>query len=291
MKGLGGSGHTLAFPTAKSIMITCQHEWVKQCLIKYRFESLPEDEHWEDAHYPIPECRNGTETVKLWSRDHAVHGFLQSEDLNQVCFHGFRRKTDRSLIEAHYSEYLELCDRWFIEAQKRAFQAKLIKNPNCQSEAAQKIPNISRSEGGKVSGRDNVLLGRGFLSDEYLSSEKCVADKRKSGNKCVEMQAGMHNPGYKFSEKRVEDCKRGGKRGGTRTAELQVGILSPDYLDSKERLENCQRGGRIAMVSINSQKWVDPDHPELGQHSAPTLVKMQKCRGYPHGKENRVRKG
>jgi hypothetical protein len=272
-------------------MITCQHEWIDQCQIKYRYEPLPDGEHWEDAHYPVPECQGGTETVKLWSRDHAVHGFLQSEDLDQVCFHGYRRKSDRILIEKYYPEYLELCDQWFIEAQRRAFQAKLKQNPNCQSEAAKKIPSVSRSKGGKVSGRHNVLLGRGFLSDEYLSSEKWIEDKKKSGKKCVEMQAGMHNPDYKFSEKRIEDCKRGGKAGGTKVAELQVGILSPEYLTSEERIENCQKGGRITMAAINSQKWIDPDHPELGEHSAPTLVKMQKKRGYPHGKENRRRVG
>ena len=43
--------------------------------------------------------------------------------------------------------------------------------------------------------------------------------------------------------------------------------------------------------TTNSQKWVDPDHPELGKHSAPTLTQMQRRRGYPHGKENRVRVG
>jgi hypothetical protein len=48
--------------------------------------------------------------------------------------------------------------------------------------------------------------------------------------------------------------------------------------------------GKGAKVT-NSQKWIDPDHPELGERSAPTLASMQKRRGYPHGKENRVRVG
>jgi len=48
--------------------------------------------------------------------------------------------------------------------------------------------------------------------------------------------------------------------------------------------------GKGAEVT-NSQKWIDPDHPELGERSAPTLASMQKRRGYPHGKENRVRVG
>ena len=201
-------------------MITCQHEWVEQCLIKYRFESLPEGEHWEDAHYPLPECCNGTETVRLWSRDHAVHGFLQSEDLDQVCFHGYRRKADRALIEQHHPDYLELCDRWFSEAQRRAFQAKLRKNPNCQSEAA------------SVSGKNQ------------------------------------------------------------RTAEpYEVHVQRAANMRSKTRKEDFAKGGRMAITKINSQRWVDPDHPELGEHSAPTLVQMQKRRGYPHGKENRVKVG
>ena len=51
-----------------------------------------------------------------------------------------------------------------------------------------------------------------------------------------------------------------------------------------------QYKGKGAKVT-NSQKWVDPDHPELGERSAPTLASMQKRRGYPHGKENRIRVG
>jgi hypothetical protein len=39
------------------------------------------------------------------------------------------------------------------------------------------------------------------------------------------------------------------------------------------------------------QKWMDPDHPELGEYNAGFLVKRQKAMGYPHGKENRVRVG
>lgn len=223
-------------------MITCQHEWIEQCQIKYRFESLPDGEHWEDAHYPIPECLGGTETVKLWSRDHAVHGFLQSEDLDQVCFHGYSRKTDRALIEAHYPEYLELCDQWFIEAQKRAFQAKIEKNPNCQSEAAQKVPYSARSKGGQVSGKNNVESG-------HLDRIRALRDP-------------------------VGLVERARKQGHINVENGHLRRIASD-------------GGKTTSKIINSQKWTDPDHPELGQHSAPTLVRMQKRRGYPHGKENR----
>jgi len=36
-------------------------------------------------------------------------------------------------------------------------------------------------------------------------------------------------------------------------------------------------------------RYVDPDHPELGERAAPVLSRMQKRRGLPNGPENRVR--
>jgi hypothetical protein len=60
---------------------------------------------------------------------------------------------------------------------------------------------------------------------------------------------------------------------------------------SKHAVMSGKRGGKEAAKIVNSQKWEDPDHPELGQHSPGTLTQMQKRRGYPCGKENRVRVG
>jgi hypothetical protein len=165
--------------------------------------------------------------VRLWSRDHAVHGFLQSEDLDQVCFHGYRRKTDRALIEANYPEYLELCDRWFSEAQRRAIQNRIQKDRQSQARA---------------------------------------------------VQVRWENPGEK--EKAAE-------RAYLLYSESK-GIWG---MDPKDKKEAERQGGRRGARTVNSQKWADPDNPELGQHSAPTLAQMQKRRGLPHGKENRVRVG
>ena len=251
MNGCSDPGHTIALPiSTKIIMITCQHEWVEQCQIKYRFEPLPDGEHWEDAHYPLPECLGGTQTVKLWSRDHAVHGFLQSEGLDQVCFHGYRRKTDRALIEAHYPEYLELCDRWFIEAQKRAFKSKVNKNPNCQSEA------------GRVSGTNNVTSGHLDRIRMLIPVEKMIERGKTQGRLNVES----------------------GHLDRIRTPEHQA------YASSRRHALYPDLSSQT-MSKVNNQKWVDPDHPELGEHSAGTLVRMQKRRGHPHGKENRKRVG
>jgi hypothetical protein len=119
-------------------MITCQHEWVEQCLIKYRYEELPEGEHWEDAHYPTPLSLGGTQTVRLWSRDHAVHGVLQSESLDHVCIHGYRVNTDRSLIETYNSEYSALYEKWYREHKSRAGKV-----------GGTKVSKEAKSRGGK----------------------------------------------------------------------------------------------------------------------------------------------
>jgi hypothetical protein len=75
---------------------------------------------------------------------------------------------------------------------------------------------------------------------------------------------------------------RGGKKSGTKAAELGLGIHG-------RSAEQCTEDSSKGAKTTNSQKWKDPDHPELGEHSAPTLAQMQKRRGYPHAKENRVR--
>jgi hypothetical protein len=47
--------------------------------------------------------------------------------------------------------------------------------------------------------------------------------------------------------------------------------------------------GKKGGETSSAQRWVDPQHPELGEHPPGPLALMQKSRGYPHGKENRVR--
>jgi hypothetical protein len=158
------------------------------------------------------------------------------------------------LIEAHYPEYLELCDRWFIEAQKRAFQAKLKKNPNCQSEAA------------KVSGKNNVNNGNLEKARAILHSEKDDSGKSKHA-----VRMGLVN---------VES----GHLESLRTPEHQ------SYAASRTHVAHPDLISRTIAKNWN-QKWMDPDHPELGITTSGALAMKQKARGLPHGKENRRRVG
>jgi hypothetical protein len=60
-------------------------------------------------------------------------------------------------------------------------------------------------------------------------------------------------------------------------------------LDQDGKSITARQLGRIGGPITASQLWVDPDHPELGAKSAGTLTRMQRARGYPSGRENRIR--
>jgi hypothetical protein len=68
-----------------------------------------------------------------------------------------------------------------------------------------------------------------------------------------------------------------------------VGVAAAERLHSvKDEFGRSLLAVRNIAI-VNSTMYYDPDHPELGHKSAPTLASMQKNRGYPHGPENRVR--
>ena len=89
-------------------MIT-QKEFVNGCY-RYYAENYyepgnPEDGIWEEAHYPVPECKGGKETVLLLKQHHAVHNVIQSEELQYPCVWHWER-------EYLPGEYLDLFDKW-----------------------------------------------------------------------------------------------------------------------------------------------------------------------------------
>jgi hypothetical protein len=169
-------------------MITCQHEWVKQCQIKYRFESLPDGEHWEDAHYPLPECLGGTDTVRLWSRDHAVHGVLQSIGLSYPCLHGYRCSTDRLLIEQYHPEYLTL------------FEQELYK---------------LRQLAGKIGGKVTAASGKLAEARSYIDPDALQEARVKNGLRNVEN--GFFTPGHPNCILSFDSQSAAGKKGGAVT--------------------------------------------------------------------------
>jgi hypothetical protein len=138
-----------------------------------------------------------------------------------------------------------------------------------------------------------------FLSDEWFKETKEVCGQSVGGKKRAE-GGGLREAGLK-------GCQRGGQVGGKKNFENQKGIFAPGAVTREMLSAAGRRGAEVTKetgtglygvpvgvkrengVKAMAYRYADPNHPELGQRSAPLLVQMQKKRGYPHEKENRVR--
>jgi len=114
-----------------------QKEFVENCYNWYREADLqpgnPEDGEWDVAHYPIPSCKDGTETILLLREHHAVQGVIQSEELQWRCIWGWEEKYLTG-------EYLELFYKWKSEGPRLEWEAKpeeekLLRNEKCRAKA------------------------------------------------------------------------------------------------------------------------------------------------------------
>lgn len=92
---------------------------------------------------------------------------------------------------------------------------------------------------------------------------------------------------------------------GKSTHAIKMGRASWGSVTPEEWSARGRKGGKAAMSDkgvdgksthavkngkmTSSQKWEDPDHPELGKLAAGPLACRQKARGLPHGPENRRR--
>ena len=95
-------------------MIT-QEQFVAACHKYYSRNNIepgdPEFGEWHRAHYPLPRCLGGTETVWLLKQHHAIQGVIQSEELQHRCI--YRWEID--LLPRYYLPY---GIKWI---QKRSF--------------------------------------------------------------------------------------------------------------------------------------------------------------------------
>jgi general stress protein YciG len=108
-------------------------------------------------------------------------------------------------------------------------------------------------------GNDNVSLKRGFLSEDYLKSEKKKETSRKQGERVATERIGFLDPTYLSSEKKKKDSAEAGKKGGRTNAQKRLGICSPEYASSDKKREVCRQNGiehgpKAAKVT-NSQLW------------------------------------
>jgi general stress protein YciG len=156
--------------------------------------------------------------------------------------------------------------------QKREYGSKGAKAANASMSPEQ------RKERGKKAGREGGKARAASMTPEQISgisrkgAEVSHAEKDENGKSKHAINMGKASAASRTPEQRSEYGRKG--------AAAAQASRTPE-----QKIEYGRKGGK----ATSGQKWVDPNHPELGEHSARTLVQMQKRRGYPHGKENRVR--
>ena len=135
-------------------------------------------------------------------------------------------------------------------------------------------------------------LGRsivGVKAAAAINKEKDELGRSVVGVKVMER---VHREKDKFG--RSVNAVKGGKTAHEEKDELGRSIHALKAFervhDEKNELGRSVHGVESA-GRMNTQKWKDPKHPELGEQNPGNLVRMQKRRGYPHGKENRVKVG
>lgn len=235
-----------------------QKEFVDSCIVKYRWETIPEGMRFEYAHYPCPKCKKGTETILLWSCDHTLQGLFQSEEFDHPCLDGRSRKKDILNLEKFYPEYLPLFYKWDKVRLSRAGTASSVvrhaeKNVEGKSVAAVEAGKASTSEKNeegksvhalkmsqKAYENDPQSRARGGLIGGALSGPV-------NGSALYRDCKGIWNPGY--DEIRNEWLSVGGKVGGQLTVEKKVGLHDP------KNKEVCRQNSVKSGQKTSSQVW------------------------------------
>ena len=170
-----------------------QKEFVEGCYNWYREADLqpgnPEDGVWDEAHYPVPSCKGGTETILLLKEHHAIQGVIQSEELQWKCIFNWERKYLSG-------EYLELFNKWMSEGTKlqhasETEEEKILWAEKCRAREARKTEEEKILIAKKISESLKVAHARMTEEEKILVAEKKRAKMianhaRKKFNKEVE---------------------------------------------------------------------------------------------------------
>jgi len=136
-------------------------------------------------------------------------------------------------------------------------------------------------EKGRVTQRENEI---GFYGTEFQQSEMMKDIRKKNGKKSGDLAASSGQLAAARAkidpEKRRETCRQTALKLATEGR----GLSAIPYEVRSQR-------SKQVVKKTNASKWIDPDHPDLGEHNPGNLAKLQKRLGLPHGKENRIKVG
>ena len=177
-------------------------------------------------------------------------------------------------------------------------------NANCNGAINPERARVGSVKAGKLAG-ERSRTNKTNICDP-LNQEKGRVTQREN-------KIGFHGAEFQQSERMKDIRKKNGKKSGDLAASSGQLAAARAKIDPEKRRETCRQTAlkiaaegrglgaipyevRAARSSINGKavcasKWIDPDHPELGEHNPGNLAKLQKRLGLPHGKENRIKVG
>jgi hypothetical protein len=201
---------------------------------------------------------------------------------------------DPNCLNEHYGSHFsqEGCRRG-VQTQKEAGMGIFGEHQPWRAEASSKAVEKMKSEGTGLFDVEVKRLGGIAAGKANVESGHIQGLGRVQGAKMRDSGALA-----KISRNRPEELKQRlgremGKKYGSSNGKRNI-----NKLRAAATTETCAQGGRTQgginsksghMRRIQKTLFMDPDHPELGIHNAGNLVRKQKARGYPYGKENRVK--
>lgn len=259
-------------------------------MAKYRWETIPKGMKFENAHYPTPKCKRGTETIPLWSCDHTLQGLFQSEELDHPCLDGRSREKDVRNLELYYPEYLPLIYKWDKIRLSCAGTASCIVKHAEKNEDGKSIAAV---EAGIASMADKDKDGKSVHA--RLMSEKAYENDPQSrvrgglkggakagainGPKLYEDSKGIWDP--KYDGVREEWSSNGGKIGGAAAVEKKVGLHDPKYKE-QFRQQSVENG-----YKTSSQVW---ECLVTGHTGSPGLLSLHQKRNGINYKDKSLRR-
>jgi hypothetical protein len=166
------------------------------------------------------------------------------------------------VLSVERKNYRKLAQEWFGLTDEQMVDVDVHHNP-ARHQGGRNIPEhlfvYHKTLHSAVHGNDFVLWARNTGVSEQQAAEWGKIGGRIGGKR-----------------RSKETCSTSGKR---------MCVVIHERKDKDEKSIHAKKVGKIT----SSQLWEDPDHPELGTHNAGNLVRIQKSKSLPHGKENRRR--
>lgn len=240
---------------------------------------IVDERNGEFAHCPYPKGMGET-GYYLLHEHHQHQGILQSKDVDRICF--FVGDAKKWLTECDYwpDNYFDLWDifeeytrRQSSENGKRVCERRNKENPQYWDKTLGEYLRQNPDHHKKVALRMKESNPDYFIEHYHRTLGVLKEDKKFFSELC-----------RRNFQKRLEEDPEYQSRTFQKLLEKY-----PNHQSEAAQKRWRDNPDKSQITGLGTDKWHDPEHPELGEHNAGVLVRKQKKLGYPHGKENRVR--